>query len=81
MQIARVIGDVVTTVKDANLSGIKLLGVPYANQIVVASLIAGLGALAVWGLVHNVSTRNQLQRGKATAGRRELLPEHEQPEG
>jgi microcompartment protein CcmK/EutM len=25
MQIARVIGDVVTTVKDANLSGIKLL--------------------------------------------------------
>ena len=35
------------------LSGIKLLGVPYANQIVVASLIAGLGALGIWGLVHH----------------------------
>jgi hypothetical protein len=49
------------------LSGIKLLGVPYANQIVVASLIAGLTALGVWGVVHHV-------RG------RELLPEQEQPE-
>ena len=35
------------------LSGIKLLGIPYANQIVVASLIAGLGALGIWGLVHH----------------------------
>ena len=49
------------------LSGIKLLGVPYANQIVVASLIAGLTALGVWGIVHHI-------RG------RQILPEHEQPE-
>lgn len=35
------------------LSGIKLLGVPYANQVVVATLIAGLGALGIWGLVHH----------------------------
>ena len=35
------------------LSGIKLLGVPYANQIVVATLIAGLGSLGIWGLVHH----------------------------
>jgi uncharacterized protein len=49
------------------LSGIKLLGVPYANQIVVVSLIAGLTALGIWGVVHHV-------RG------RQLLPEHEQPE-
>ena len=47
------------------LSGIKLLGVPYANQIVVASLIAGLTALGVWGIVHHI-------RG------RDLLPEQEQ---
>ena len=39
------------------LSGIKLLGIPYANQIVVASLIVGLGALAVWGIVHRFRRR------------------------
>jgi hypothetical protein len=33
------------------LSGLKLLDVPYANQIVVVSLGAGLVALAVWGIV------------------------------
>ena len=49
------------------LSGIKLLAVPYANQIVVASLIAGLTALGVWGIMHHV-------RG------RDPLPEQEQPE-
>ena len=49
------------------LSGIKLLGVPRANLIVVVSLISGLGALAVWGIVHHF-------RG------RQLLPEQEQPE-
>jgi hypothetical protein len=32
------------------LSGLKLLDVPYANQIVVVSLGAGLVALAVWGI-------------------------------
>jgi hypothetical protein len=33
------------------LSGLKLLDVPYANEIVVVSLSAGLGALLVWGVV------------------------------
>jgi uncharacterized protein len=33
------------------LSGLKLLDVPYANEIVVVSLGAGLVALAVWGIV------------------------------
>jgi hypothetical protein len=52
------------------LSGIKLLGVPYANQIVVATLIAGLGALGIWGLVHHF-------RGRASD---RFVPEREQPE-
>jgi uncharacterized protein len=32
------------------LSGLKLLDVPYANEIVIVSLAAGLTALAVWGV-------------------------------
>lgn len=32
------------------LSGLKLLDVPYANQLVIASLGAGLAALVVWGV-------------------------------
>jgi uncharacterized membrane protein YfcA len=32
------------------LSGLKLLDVPYANQLVLVSLVAGLTALAVWGV-------------------------------
>ena len=36
------------------LSGLKLLEVPYANEIVVTSISAGLAALAVWGVVHVV---------------------------
>ena len=32
------------------LSGLKLLDVPYANQLVLVSLVAGLAALAVWGV-------------------------------
>jgi uncharacterized membrane protein YfcA len=32
------------------LSGLKLLDVPYANEIVVVSLCVGLAALAVWGV-------------------------------
>jgi uncharacterized protein len=34
------------------LSGVKLLEVPYANVIVTVTLVAGLVALAVWGLAH-----------------------------
>jgi uncharacterized protein len=33
------------------LSGLKLLEVPYSNVIVVVALVAGLAALAGWGLV------------------------------
>ena len=33
------------------LSGIKLLDVPHANEIVVVSLSVGLGALLVWGVI------------------------------
>jgi uncharacterized membrane protein YfcA len=33
------------------LSGLKLVDAPYANLIIVVSLVLGLGALAVWGLV------------------------------
>ena len=32
------------------LSGLKLLDVPYANELVIVSLAAGLAALAVWGV-------------------------------
>jgi uncharacterized protein len=43
------------------LSGLKLLDVPYANEIVVVSLSVGLGALVVWGVVHLVRRRARLQ--------------------
>ena len=43
------------------LSGIKLLDVPYANEIVVVSLSVGLGALVVWGVVVLVRRRARLQ--------------------
>ena len=33
------------------LSGLKLLDVPYANELVIVSLGAGLAALVVWGIV------------------------------
>jgi uncharacterized membrane protein YfcA len=33
------------------LSGLKLVDAPYANQIVLVTLIVGLGALAVWGIL------------------------------
>jgi uncharacterized protein len=39
------------------LSGIKLLEVPYANQIVVATILVGLGALGVWGLLRLLRSR------------------------
>jgi uncharacterized protein len=58
------------------LSGIKLLEVPYANLIVVVCLIAGLGALGIWGLVRTMRRRRLYGAG---APRKELLPEHEQP--
>ena len=32
------------------LSGLKLLDVPYANQMILVSLAAGGLALAVWGI-------------------------------
>jgi hypothetical protein len=31
------------------LSGLKLLDVPYANEMVLVALAAGLAALIVWG--------------------------------
>ncbi|MGH3040058.1 MAG: sulfite exporter TauE/SafE family protein, partial [Gaiellaceae bacterium] len=36
------------------LSGLKLLDVPYADEIVVVTLGAGLAVLAAWGVVHLV---------------------------
>ena len=45
------------------LSGLKLLDVPYANEIVVVSLSVGLGALVVWGVVVLVRRRARLQAG------------------
>jgi uncharacterized protein len=62
------------------LSGIKLLAVPYANQIVVASIIGGLSALAAWGVVRFMRRRGlagPLETGPPA--RRDLLPEREQP--
>src|SRR4029079_2133936 len=38
-------------------SGIKLLAVPYAKQIVVATIIGGLSALAAWGVVRFMRKR------------------------
>jgi uncharacterized protein len=61
------------------LSGIKLLGVPYANQIVVASLIAGLTALGGWGVVHHLRRRAPESPLEGTTPGKELLPEHERP--
>jgi hypothetical protein len=42
------------------LSGLKLLDVPYANEIVVVTLGAGLAALAVWGVVVLLRRRARL---------------------
>jgi len=58
------------------LSGIKLLAVPYANQIVVASIVAGLSALAAWGVVRFLRKRGLADPPPA---RKDLLPKHEQP--
>ena len=41
------------------LSGIKLLDVPHANEIVVVSLSVGLGALLVWGVVRLTTVFSQ----------------------
>lgn len=41
------------------LSGIKLLDVPYADEIVVVSLSLGLGALAIWGIVRHGRRRRE----------------------
>jgi len=60
------------------LSGIKLLGVPRANLIVVVALISGLGSLAIWGIVHHFRNRAAGPYG-AGRGRKDLLPEHEEP--
>jgi uncharacterized membrane protein YfcA len=54
------------------LSGIKLLEVPYANQIVVAVILAGLGFLGVWGLL-------RLLRTRAVARSASLVPERDPP--
>jgi hypothetical protein len=54
------------------LSGIKLLEVPYANQIVVAVILAGLGSLGVWGLL-------RLLRTRAVARSASLVPERDPP--
>jgi uncharacterized protein len=61
------------------LSGIKLLEVPYANLIVVATIIGGLGALAVWGVVHRVRARKAPPYGKPSPSGK-LLPKREQPD-
>jgi hypothetical protein len=41
------------------LSGLKLLDVPYANEIVVVSLSVGLAALLVWGVVRLTGTLSE----------------------
>jgi uncharacterized membrane protein YfcA len=62
------------------LSGIKLLEVPYADQIVVTALLVGLGSLALWGLVRLVRKRSASRAYAASpAGRKELFPEHDPP--
>ena len=51
------------------LSGIKLLDVPYANQIVVGALLAGLGGLGAWGLVRLLQTRAVARSARLAADR------------
>jgi uncharacterized protein len=54
------------------LSGLKLLEVPYANLIVVVTLVAGLAAVAVWGSVRLI------RRQGSGVGRRSRA--HETPD-
>jgi CDP-diglyceride synthetase len=64
------------------LSGIKLFAVPYANQIVVASIIGGLSALAAWRVVRFFRKRGlagPYEPGPPGGG--DLRPEREQPDG
>jgi uncharacterized membrane protein YfcA len=49
------------------LSGLKLLDVPYANEIVVVSLSIGLGALLVWGVVTIVRRRARVEPAAASS--------------
>jgi uncharacterized membrane protein YfcA len=60
------------------LSGIKLLAVPYADQIVVTTLIAGLSGLAVWGLVRLVRARRVSAAPRRPAPVA-MQPDHEPP--
>jgi uncharacterized protein len=53
------------------LSGIKLLEVPYADQIVVASLVAGLSGLAVWGAIRLVRRPRTVSRSARLAAERD----------
>jgi uncharacterized protein len=63
------------------LSGIKLLAVPHANQIVVFTIIGGLSALAVWGIVRLVRRRNAAAaRESVPPARKEILTEPHGPE-
>ena len=62
------------------LSGIKLLEVPRANLIVVTGLIAGLGALGIWGLLRYARRRSAEFSAATPARRKDLLAEHEQPD-
>ena len=55
------------------LSGLKLLDVPYANEIVVVSLGAGLVALVVWGIVH-LARRSTSQKDVSSSPPQALRP-------
>jgi uncharacterized protein len=48
------------------LSGIKLLDVPYADELVVAALGVGLTALAVWGVLRLAARVRRSRRRKAS---------------
>jgi uncharacterized protein len=68
-----------------SLSGVKLLEVPYSNVIVAATLIAGLSALAVWGLAQLLGReeRDWDRRVSCTAFTRSRLehPPNDEHEG
>jgi uncharacterized protein len=54
------------------LSGLKLVGAPHANLIIVVALAAGLAALVVWGLVRLLRPAPRATRAAAGTRGREL---------
>jgi uncharacterized membrane protein YfcA len=63
------------------LSGIKLLDVPHANQIVVFTIIGGLSALAIWAILRHARRRARVAALEGAPGaRKDILAKPQRPE-